>query len=521
MGCDIGNRVNRLAGVGFVFGVLAACSWAAANPSIPTALDVGGYRNTMPNEGYLAHTVNPSVGRFGEEWTGWVDVRAPWIGGPADTNFGYDRSDRNYSVRTNVLTDANGIVGAPNFATDFDYANKIYMLQAGVSVIQTANRNITSGLAGSPAFTVPLSNAEEQAIMTNLNAAAPTIETYYAGSNAGGNSLNSGAFGETYNPSLIAGGANEGVFMASQPAPRVDTFAHELFHFVGDGLAVQSPNGGDPAHSTDANNLIASGGIRNIPTSTNQVGPPISGSVGGVDQITSPQVQRMFAATGATPYLNNIDNGGAAGDHVDWDFAADDRQYTVTDATGTKNFGVENIPGADNHQGVDSMFWGIQPTIASSQVGKDKTGLGTFAATPDFAGPTFRYADVFSMGLRYSDSDVNAAGGLSLREECLDYNLFFLLPDNSIVQGMAVSVFIGGWTGNSFADDYLARWLAPADAIGVYIYALNGDGYEGVAQIDAVIVSQVPEPATVIILLTICLFVIARRPAARRLLLAA
>jgi hypothetical protein len=147
-------------------------------------------------------------------------------------------------------------------------------------------------------------------------------------------------------------------------------------------------------------------------------------------------------------------------------------------------------------------------------LGKVKTGLGTFPATPDFAGDTFRTADVFSLGLRYSDSDVNLGGTLSQRETALDYNLFFRLMDGSFVQGIPQTVFVGGWSANTFADNFLARWFSPADAVGVFIFAINGQGHDGVTQIDAVIVSQIPEPATALLLIagSLMLAIKRRRP---------
>jgi hypothetical protein len=496
---------TALLGLGFLFFTAGTALLVRAD-HIPTALDLPGFRTSMPNEGYLAHTVNPAAGRFGEEWTGWVDVRHPSLLGVTDTDFGYDRSDRHFDVRSNILTDSASITANASRARDFDYANKAYMLQSGVSIIETDSRNVTSGAGGAPVFSFGLSFNEEKAIMPAMNAAAPTVENYYAGTNGAFNSLDSNAFGETYNPSLIAGPANnEGVFMAERPVPRNDTFSHEMYHFVGDGLAVRDPVGGDAAHSNDTHNLIGSGGSRLIPASTSEIGPRMSATVGGKDQLISDQVDRMFNNAGAAPWLQKFDNGGAAGDHVDWDFTVDHNQFANDHdndgLTPSLNFGVEGINGADNHPGVESMYWGIQPTIASSQVGKVKTGMGVFPATPDFGGNSFRTADVFSLGLRYSDSDINDLGTLSQREEGLDYNLFFRLADGSFIPGIPTAVFVGGWTGTSFADNYLARWLSPVDAIGVFIFALNDLGNDGVAQIDAVIVSAVavPEPSAVLL----------------------
>ena len=515
-------RATRRLGFFFVFAGASAPCWAN---HIPTGIDLGGYRTKMPGEGYLAHTVNPAVSRFGEEWTGWVDIRHPSLVGTADLDFGYDRSDRRYDVNSNILKDANSM-GMPDRARDFNFANKAYMLQAGVSVIETGLRTVTADMAGAPNFTIGLSFAEEQAIMPAMNAAAPTIETYYAGSNMGGNSLDSAAFAETYNPSLLGGAAlNEALFMADQPAVRTDTFSHELFHFAGDGLAVHAPIGdpGTPGdatdddfgHSQDVRNLIAAGGFRltpggpvfnrMIPSHINDIGPRMSATVGGMDQLITTQADRMLNNAGASPWFQRTDNGGAAGDHVDWDFVVDHNQFANDHdnnaSTPALNFGLEGVTGADNHPGVESLYWGIQPTIASSQVGKNKTGLGTFPATPDFAGQMFRTADVFSLGLRYSDSDVNLGGTLSQRETALDYNLFFRLMDGTFVQGIPQQVFIGGWTGNTFADNFLARWYSPVDAVGVFIFALNNLGHDGVTQIDAVIVSAIPEPGTLVFII--------------------
>jgi hypothetical protein len=251
-----------------------------------------------------------------------------------------------------------------------------------------------------------------------------------------------------------------------------------------------------------------------LPAHINEIGPRMSATVGGKDQLISTQVDRMFNTATVDPWFQRSDNGGAAGDHVDWDFVVDHNKF-ANDHDNNPNspaldFGLETVVGADNHPGVESLYWGIQPTIASSQAGKDKTGLGAFPVTPDFTGQKFRTADVFSLGLRYSDSDVNLGGTLSQRETALDYNLFFRLLDGSFVPGVPQQVFVGGWSSNTFADNFLARWYSPVDAVGVFIHALNIQGHDGVTQIDAVIVSNIPEPGTFTLLFVGILIVGAR-----------
>lgn len=527
------ERSNRLQS--FLTAGLATLTLAgsAAATHISTSLDVGGYRNNLPNQGYLQYQQNPFVTRYGDEWTGWVDVRNPSLAGATDTAFGYDRSDRYVNVRSTILTDSANVTAPSDRVTDFDYANKAYMLQSGVSIIENATRNVTSN-AGTP-FTFNLTPADRVAISTAYNAAAPQIELYY-GRNA------PGLLGATRIPT----NGTPYVFL-DNTSPQTgygDTFAHEMYHFLGDGQAVHQPNGGDPGHSTDPRNIVADGSTQwspgmpqnalgagtppwAVPTGTQVVGPTMSTGgggapiVGGVDQLTSAQAERIFSNAGVQPWFPNAQRGDNEnyGDRVDWNFVVDHGQKTVDG----KTFGVEGLgSGADNHQGLDSLYWGIGTTTAASEAGKDKTGLGAFQNVGDFAGPTFQTADVFSLSLRYSDSDITGAGGgLSLREGALDYDLFFRGADNNLYAGIPITVFIGGWTGNSFADDYLARWVSPVPAVGVLILAnLSDADHDGTTQIDAVIVSAnaLPEPSTVVIMAigVVGLGIVARREKRRR-----
>ncbi|MFW6125000.1 MAG: PEP-CTERM sorting domain-containing protein, partial [Pirellulales bacterium] len=137
----------------------------------------------------------------------------------------------------------------------------------------------------------------------------------------------------------------------------------------------------------------------------------------------------------------------------------------------------------------------------SSQAGKDKTGLGNFGALDDFNQASFRFADVFSLTLRYSDSDINALGAPSFREGALDYGVLFLAQDGvTLAAGTPISVFTDGWTNKTLVDNYLTRWMSPFAAIGMFVFGLTGDGHDGTAQIDAVIVAQqIPEPSTLVL----------------------
>jgi hypothetical protein len=282
-------------------------------------------------------------------------------------------------------------------------------------------------------------------------------------------------------------------------------------------------------------------------------------TVGGKMEITLPQTERVFDATGFAPYFprNQRNDYPEHGDRVDWDFVTDQPRFTqptpgepfvdrngdgmITagefddfgedgiantkdtgegDGTftpaGVKVFGLEDaVNGADAFQGADSLYWKIGRTTASpevgvtgagidaAQTGHDHTGMGVFGPRPDFAGPFFRFADVFSLSLTYSDSDTNALGNLSLREGALDYDLFFVDALGRRFAGIVDTIFEEGWSESSAADNYLARWHSPVDAVAIFISAHEGGGHDFNTQIDAVIVSiaAVPEPSPVLLLL--------------------
>jgi hypothetical protein len=124
-----------------------------------------GLRLAMPGEGYLEYQQNPVSARFGEEWTGWVDIRHPAMDGTTQTFDPFDYSNRFANVRTIIVTDNAGVEARPGGAAantgngirrDFDYANKIYM-QEGLSVVREGSGAVTmNGANGAPNAAWPI-----------------------------------------------------------------------------------------------------------------------------------------------------------------------------------------------------------------------------------------------------------------------------------------------------------------------------------------------------------------------------
>ncbi len=270
-------------------GILPLAVQATHLPDVPHL----GLRQPMPNEGYLAFAPDPTAAggpRFGDEWTGWLDVRHPSLAGPANTVYGYGRSDRFIQVQTSILTDSAGARARSDRVTDLGVANRTFLSQAGVSFLETRSQELVS-VNDDPnrRFSFPLSFAvEERNIMLNLNAnrGAPRVDVYYA------ETLDTGSLGETWHPSFPIPPANaaaqpDGIFMANFnrlnlgggrfiQGPVSTVLAHELYHFVGDGEAVHLPLGVDNAHSSDSRNLVAAGPRNFFPGATrNQLGPDL------------------------------------------------------------------------------------------------------------------------------------------------------------------------------------------------------------------------------------------------------
>lgn len=108
--------------------------------------------------------------------------------------------------------------------------------------------------------------------------AAPTLTLWYIDTIGASAGIRGIAFWET-----ISGGTRYGIGAADSRA--FDTVAHEIAHILTDGLAIHMP-GSDEAHSTDPLNLLASGSIRSLPASLEDVnGNPDA----GVDQLSQAQ----------------------------------------------------------------------------------------------------------------------------------------------------------------------------------------------------------------------------------------
>ena len=448
-------------------------------------------RTPMPGEGYLQYGVNPCAGQPGEEWTGWMDLRHPALLGSRGFTFGYDRSDRSLAVQTTTLIDENGVSALPDIARDFDFANRAFVGQAGLTLLEVAHRDHASPPLGqASSFAFPLTAADETALAAGLNAGAPTVDVYYTRS-----LMTPAALAETLVPGAVPAPA---VFVADLNSTgfptQNDTFSHELAHFATAGRAVHMEDPSDVPHSMDPNNLLAGAG-RNRPGSLLDIGPA------GLDQITPSQVERIFssAASGnaAEPYVQTLaPHPPAAGDRVDWDFVVDHPS-------------LETIANrADNHPGPDFLYWEIGFTTPADHVLHDHADWDPSLAAGDFLGPSFRFVDVFSIDARYSDAGEFGPSAI------FDYAVFFRATDGTIAPGVPVLMFEDGWTFSSFADG-VVRWQSPFDAVGVFVSALGpADGHDGVTQIDGII-AFVPEPsvATLVLLAApLLLRALRRRP---------
>jgi hypothetical protein len=515
-------------------------TWAAV--LVPTALDQAGLRPSMPAEGLLAHVANPYAQnanapvRSGEEFTGWIDVRHPALGGPGDTILGYDRYDRQLSQATTILKDKNGALPlSMNVTRDLNYANTLYAREAGVSLIERSSRTYESPASGASSFDFPLSHGlgtqagqpmEEQAIMQQ-NVGGGNLDVYY------GRSLTSTANGETYWPSNVAGNNNEAIFMADAAARQ--TLTHEVAHWITDGDAIHMVDPADGGHSSDPRNVIGSKNYRpgmaqdtwspgnppwNVPDNTTIAGPAVSTGdntaggvpkVGGITQFMRSQVfttdKGLFGDADVSPYLSKNNNATAA-NRVDWNFAADD--WITEDLLGA----ADVKPG-----GRESLYFTAgnpvapaDPAATAGNGGKDKTGLGVFNNPVAWAG-TFSFVDVFSLNAIFGDYDVNNSGDTSFRAANLDYDVTFVLPNDTLVAGTPVAVYSEGWSEDTFTDDWLARWMSPSPAKGVLVTAhkyfdIVTNQFIGNTQIDAVIAANfVPEPGTVSLLLLSALLI--------------
>ncbi len=456
---------------------------------IARSLDIPGVRGAIaPNEGYLSyHLFSP----FGEERTGWTDIRHPAMDGTIDKTLGYDRSDFSVSVNNIIVTDQPGNTATPKLNRDFDFANQIYA-QIGISVVSTGAANFPYNNV-----TFPIDFDERTIIQGQNRQADPVVNNYYVKSTINGDR------GITRSPTAFAGPPATYAISVTDSAAN-DTFAHELGHFLLDQH--QFNNSGDTVHSSNASDLMASGSLPRKLPSNNQKGQgntapgdpglrPI-GNLGIVDHFDeSVKLNGMgsdinqIEAMHRSPFVQHTrDNGFTYGDRADFDWVEDNIPLELATTTG------------DNHPGIDFMVWQIGPIAPSPHIGHDHDDWGELNL-PAFTGDTFRAIDVISQIARYADMDVDDTGKWSARESALDYLLDFSLDGTSWKRGKPIVVFKNGWTFKSKAEDYVARWLSPFDAKFVRIagYPLGGR-HDGNTQIDAIIAAHitVPEPSTLL-----------------------
>src|SRR4051812_40096397 len=176
-----------LAAAGALLGITGSTPMARAShldPPIVTTL-----RTAMGGEGYLEYQMDPTKARFGEEYTGWVDIRHPSRDGTTQTFDPFDYSNRFVNVKTIIVTDNAGVEARPGgqaantgigIRRDFDYSNKIWM-QAGLSVIREGGGTITmNGVNGAPNRAWPANDAALDALNAlQRSANATTVNTYY------------------------------------------------------------------------------------------------------------------------------------------------------------------------------------------------------------------------------------------------------------------------------------------------------------------------------------------------------
>lgn len=454
--------------------VAAAC--VAAGMSVGSGasrgapVEVAGVRTPLPGEGYLEHKVNPAagVGRFGNELTGWVDIRHPALNGTTSVADPFDRSNHFINTHSILVTDSAGQAAAPDVARDWDRSSKIYA-QAGLSTPRISSGAATLGDTWAnfdAAARRDLANAG-----TGRAAAASTLNLYYAKSFAG-----STANGLSIMPQQVDGVTLKNPYSYVRDGSADSTGPHEAGHQLLNGNALHMEDA-TPSESSDAKNWMFRSGA-------NYGFPAIGRDNGRIEPV---QLDRLYANGGANNpgFVQKVVGKENYGNRVDWDFVGDHR-------------GLENRPnGADDHQGTpDSLYFEPGNATTTAQTGHDHAGLGEFAHPGNHAG-TFRYADVFSVAARYADFDRTAADGdFSQRNGALDYDVVFVDAANANFPGVLETVFAGGWTENTSADNFLGRWRSPVDAVAMFVLAKQVDGvFDGNAQIDAVIVSNVPEPA--------------------------
>lgn len=466
--------------------------------------ELPGIRTDLLNQGYLQHKVNPAagVGRFGEELTGWIDIRHPLLDG-ATTSVPnpYDFSNHYINEHSILLNDNTGVAtqSVPNMLRDWDRSSKIYG-QAGLSTPRISSATAQVGV------TWANFDGDERLSFSNAGtgraAAATTLNVYYAKSFG-----DSTANGVSRPPNQVNGTTILNPYSYLQDSSVDSTQPHEVGHQAlnSDSLWQQTP--GTPSESDDTKNLMYKSGQNYNFNAIGRDNGRIESTIDAGQTVS--QMRQLYNNGGANNpgFVQRRLGLEDYGNKVDWNYVQDDR--TLETVAGT----------ADDHAGtLESLYFAPGNSAAIAQPTHVQTGLGTFQNVGDYAG-IFRYADVFSIIARYADFDRTApAGDFDARNGALDYTVFFQDAGGSTFAGTLDTIFQGGWTTNTSADNFLARWVSPVDAVGLFIFSKSIDGtFDGNAQIDAVIVAAaVPEPATAGLVLLASASALLRRSRHRR-----
>jgi hypothetical protein len=156
-----------------------------------------------------------------------------------------------------------------------------YFALAANTIFAQAGIGVTFNFVGTKNNSAFLNNGDFNSIVSSGNhyQSATQMEMFLV------NTLNNNSFGTGW---LGLGGlviAMDPVLNFNNNNGRLDTVAHEMGHNLG-LVANNDPDSDGSGHSTNPNQLMASGGIRNVPTSRNDIFP--SGL--GYDRISQFQI---------------------------------------------------------------------------------------------------------------------------------------------------------------------------------------------------------------------------------------
>lgn len=237
--------------------------------------------------------------------------------------------------------------------------------------------------------------------------------------------------------------------------------------------------------------------------------PEVAGFVGWPVPSTPPGVIQTEEYTGytladGTDIIEVGDSDTTAGDRADFDWVQENRPCE----TG----GLCNNRLPVNHPGlVGAMGWTIASPDRSPHIDPGTGGAHGHSDEETPPGPLphlenqaydalwFNAVDVFSIISLGQDEGLDLGDPLSMQAAALDYVLDF---GNSVTgafsPGVLSLVWIPGWTGVTYIDDYVARWV-PAIA-GNYDLVAIEPIFDDRTEIDAIKGLYIPEPGSLALL---------------------